>query len=45
MAEWLDLLPDDTYPNHTLALGLLNCIDSLRIDAGHLQESGLAQIV
>lgn len=36
LVEWLDLLPDGTYPNYNLASGLLNCINSLRIDASHL---------
>ena len=36
LAEWLDLLPDNNYPNFNLVHDLLSCIQNLRIDAGHL---------
>lgn len=29
LAEWLDLMPDKTFPNINLVEGVLNCIDSL----------------
>jgi hypothetical protein len=30
LANWLDLLPDGSYPNYNLSLGILNCIASLK---------------
>lgn len=33
LAEWLNMLPDGTFPNYNLVNGLLNCIGTLRIDA------------
>jgi len=32
LAKWLDVLPDGTFPNFNLVNGLLNCIQTLKID-------------
>jgi hypothetical protein len=46
LADWLDMLPDGTFPNYNLVEGLLNCISSLRIeDTQTLEDSGLAPII
>jgi len=44
-SEWLDQMPDGTFPNVNLVSGILTCIDGLRIDIGHLEESKLGQVV
>ena len=38
-------MPDGTFPNINLVQGLLTCIDGLRIDVGHLEDSNLASSV
>lgn len=38
-------MPDGMFPNINLVEGLLNCIDALRIDIGHLEDSELAKSV
>jgi len=32
LVKWLDVLPDGTFPNFNLVNGLLNCIQTLKID-------------
>jgi hypothetical protein len=38
-------MPDGSFTNINLLKGLLNCIDGLRIDVGHLEDSNLASSV
>jgi hypothetical protein len=36
LADWLDLMPDGTFPNSNLVEGVLNCIDSLQMGIAKL---------
>lgn len=45
LADWIDLMPDGTFPNQNFVEGVLQCIDSLQVDAGHLEDSRLGQVV
>ncbi|CDW85673.1 protein iws1 homolog [Stylonychia lemnae] len=45
LADWLDMMPDGTFPNVNLVEGMLNCIDGLRLEVDHLDQSGLGQII
>jgi transcription factor SPN1 len=33
LAEWLDMMPDGTFPSYNLVKGVLECIDSLTIES------------
>ena len=45
LAEWLDMMPDGTFPNVMLVEETLRCIDSLNMEVEHLEQSSLAQII
>ena len=34
LAEWIDVMPDGTFPNYNLVKGVLECLDFLPIDSG-----------
>lgn len=42
LAEWLEQMPDGTFPNITLIEGLLSCINNLNITTDNLEGSRLA---
>jgi len=39
LGDWLDMLPDGTYPNITIVQEMLHCIDSLLISSDDLTRS------
>mmetsp|Transcript_8627 Transcript_8627/g.14593 ORF Transcript_8627/g.14593 Transcript_8627/m.14593 type:complete len:95 (+) Transcript_8627:436-720(+) len=39
LAEWLDLLPDNTFPNTKIVMCIMKCIDRLPITDDNLRES------
>ncbi len=45
LADWIDLMPDGTFPNINLVEGVLNCIDSLQMDTDYLEGTNLGQVV
>lgn len=44
-ADWINQMPDGTFPNINLVEGVLKCIDSLRVDIQHLEDSDIAKVV
>jgi hypothetical protein len=38
-------MPDGSFPNINLVEGVLNCVDTLRVDIQHLEESEIARVV
>jgi hypothetical protein len=44
-ADWINQMPDGTFPNINLVEGVLNCIDTMRIDIQHLEDSDIAKVV
>lgn len=45
LSEWIDIMPDSTFPNINLVEGVLHCIDSLQLDTEHLEQSKLGTVV
>jgi transcription factor SPN1 len=45
LAEWLDMMPDGTFPSYNLVKGVLECIDTLSIDKQTLENSKLVKII
>lgn len=45
LADWIDLMPDGTFPNQNFVEGVLQCIDSLQVDTNDLEDSRLGQVV
>ena len=39
MAEWLDKMDDETFPNLTIIMGVLKCLDSMNIDKENIESS------
>lgn len=42
---WLRALPDGSFPNVSLVKELLNLIDSMQIEARHLDENELGKLI
>ena len=45
LADWIDVLPDGTFPNFTLVNGILNTLLNLKIESKSLEESRLVNVV
>ena len=45
LADWIDMMPDGTFPNINLVEGVLNCIDGLTIETDHLEQTKLGMVL
>ena len=45
LSEWLDVMPDNTFPNINLVEALLSCINDLHLDMGQLEGRRLGVVI
>lgn len=38
LAEWLEQMPDQTFPNQKIVMTILNCLDRLVLDDRHIDK-------
>ena len=38
LADWLEQMPDKTFPNQKIVMTILNCVDRLILDERHMDK-------